>query len=527
MHVDERLPQGNAGRLRVDRRGVVRFAARHCGSPRSMWWGFRILGAKGSQVPCVWERTRRVLGSGGLAAAVPVMREADEEVYHRVPQPSCRYDRAAHRFEFVVPCRSDETWVYYCYPYGPAELDAFVRERLPEGSTSIIGRSAGGRPCLLISLTGPPSATPRRQVWLRARSHAGEVSGSYVLEGALVEALRRPKVLQRADLYAVPFVDVDGVHLGYYGKDRRPRDFNRDACLRPVRPEVRALLAAVDRLSGGRVDYAIDLHAPAPGDRTFLVPPHAALLTPAGWRRHAAFARALAAHAPAACPAPFEAFVQNARGSMNWAGDLFEQVATAFFWSKCGGLALTLETTYHRSGAPGTATGRLVDPPAWRRLGAALIAAIADDLAGRVRRIGRAPAPPSQARLGPWLRLNDLADCRATVAGRRLTLAATGKAPRALVATPAVDLAAPRRVVRYRLGPADRAARVQATVREMRGAPPLPTGRGATAALRLRPLPRWTYLPLPAALRVPLGRLVLEITNWTGSLTLDLGARQA
>jgi len=527
VRVDENLPQGNAGRLRIDAVGRVHFLARRAvrglrgATPRSMWWGFRILGAAGRRVTCLWEHTEQVLGAATLGAVVPVVCEAGHTAHRRVPERTCRFLPNARRFEFVVPCRSDETWVYSCYPYGPADLAAFLRRLSgdPRMAVHTISQSAGGRPCRLIRLHDP-DADPvsrhsrqrkrRRQVWLRARSHAGEVSGSYVLEGAILEALRRRALLRRADVCAVPFLDVDGVALGSYGKDRPPRDFNRDFCLRPRRPEVRAFLAAVARWSHGSVDYAFDLHAPAPGNASFLLAPHASLLTRADWAQHAAFARHLARRGPVSCPVPFERFSRDAGLSMDWAASLFEQTGTAFLWRRHGGLVFTVETAYHRN-----EDGRLVTPAGWRALGRALMATVADHLSGRVPALRRSPRRP-RGRLGPWLLVNRLSDCRATCRGTTVTLTPSGPLARAVLATPVL---APADRVRWSL---TGRASGRVFIREMAGQPPLPTGREAQAALELGTTRRWSSLPEPSGRTFRYRRILLEVTELDGALTLDL-----
>ncbi|MGH3671853.1 MAG: M14 family zinc carboxypeptidase [Pseudonocardiaceae bacterium] len=88
--------------------------------------------------------------------------------------------------------------------------------------------SERGRPVpLLVTKTAAP-----RVIVLTARHHACEAMASFVLEGAIEQFLRAKSsdqhVARRCDLFAVPFVDVDGVWAGDQGKGRQPWDHNRD-----------------------------------------------------------------------------------------------------------------------------------------------------------------------------------------------------------------------------------------------------------------------------------------------------------
>jgi hypothetical protein len=204
-------------------------------------------------------------------------------------------------------------------------------------------------------------------VWLTARHHAGEVPGSYVLEGLLQEVLRHPRWLQALTLHVAPAMDVDGVAEGWYGKERAPRDYNRDYCSRPCRPEVAALMAAAEEC--GRADVMLDLHAPAPGDASFLVPDNEPTLGPDEWQSVWELGAMLEALAPRRCPVRVADWHP---GTLNWTDTDLGQWSTGWFHERFGALVATLETTYHRSH-----DGRLVTSRDWLALGRALARALA------------------------------------------------------------------------------------------------------------------------------------------------------
>jgi len=367
----------------------VHFAARRDDSPLSMWWHFALQGTPRDELRLIWEHTNDVLGYSGLGRVVPVYRS--DRGWRRVPVGSCHYDAPAHRFRFAIPMEGRRVEVAYCYPYGLERAEALLAalQRHPGVRVRTIGESERGRPFRLVEMGHGDT-----HVWLTARHHAGEVSGAYVLEGLLQEAVRRPGLLERITIHAAPVMDVDGVAEGMYGKDRAPRDFNRDYVAAPCRPEVVALIGASEAV--GRVNIFMDLHAPAPGDGTFMVPVCEPLASVAHWDGVWELARFVEAFAPPACP--FRV-ADLSRGAMNWSGDLIMQTSTNFFQRRFDALAMTLETSYHRA-----CNGKLLTPSGWQALGRALLDAIAVKVGERpAPEVGHIELPPSLVpRLRDW-----------------------------------------------------------------------------------------------------------------------------
>lgn len=140
-------------------------------------------------------------------------------------------------------------------PYQQNELEAFlVRQPAVKASTLTLSRK--GRPVELLNVGHGP-----RRVLLTCRHHCCESLASYALEG-LLTAAAESDLGEQATLWAVPFVDKDGVEDGDQGKNRRPHDHNRDYGPRPLYPEV----AAIQQLAAGWGDtptaVALDLHCP-------------------------------------------------------------------------------------------------------------------------------------------------------------------------------------------------------------------------------------------------------------------------
>lgn len=95
-----------------------------------------------------------------------------------------------------------------------------------------------------------------------ARHHACEMIASYVLEGILEVALSDPWYRENTEILAIPFVDKDGVEDGDQGKNRKPRDHNRDYSGESVHESTKALREFAPGWSDGKLKFAMDLHCP-------------------------------------------------------------------------------------------------------------------------------------------------------------------------------------------------------------------------------------------------------------------------
>jgi hypothetical protein len=148
-------------------------------------------------------------------------------------------------------------------PYVQTNLDDFLKQNAsnPHLNKSVLTKSQKGREVELLKIgSSGPKVKP---MLVTGRHHAAETIASYVLEGFLQEAMSesdfakefRTKYL----LYAVPFVDKDGVEEGDQGKNRRPHDHNRDYGEKSIYPEIQAI-KKLDKEKNFR--FALDFHCP-------------------------------------------------------------------------------------------------------------------------------------------------------------------------------------------------------------------------------------------------------------------------
>lgn len=238
-----------------DGRWVVRFLSEPRSSPQSLWWHLEADNLQGKPVRFVWMNADQALGNANKLADIrPVMRHSGGG-WMRCPSVevvTADDGRRELAFEHTRP--SERVAVAFCYPYGLDHFRLAVDEaRLP--APDIIGVTGEGRPLPRLRL----SRRGEYGVYIMARQHAGETPGSWVLDGIM----RSLAADQGADWWIVPFVDLDGVENGDYGKDAHPWDFNRAWEQMPMRPEVLSIQADLRRFAARNSKrLVIDLHAP-------------------------------------------------------------------------------------------------------------------------------------------------------------------------------------------------------------------------------------------------------------------------
>ncbi len=149
-------------------------------------------------------------------------------------------------FTFTCIPGVQEVWFCMGIPYLQGELETFLLTR-PDIRKSVLCRTKRGRDAELLTIPGGG-----KKLFLTCRHHACEMMASYVMEGIL-------SAIRGYTVYAVPFVDKDGVEDGDQGKYRSPHDHNRDYWNTPVYPETAAIMCLLDEI---KPDVVLDLHCP-------------------------------------------------------------------------------------------------------------------------------------------------------------------------------------------------------------------------------------------------------------------------
>ena len=129
--------------------------------------------------------------------------------------------------------------VAMCYPYCPLDLQPLLGKSRGYWQDTAIGVTAMGR--RLERFFNVPGAVGRRMpgVYLIARQQAGDTPGSWVLDGFLqqISSVRKGPLM----VWAVPFVDLDGVLAGDSGRNTMPWAFDCAWTIPPRRHEIQML----------------------------------------------------------------------------------------------------------------------------------------------------------------------------------------------------------------------------------------------------------------------------------------------
>ncbi|MFH0759179.1 MAG: M14 family zinc carboxypeptidase [Bacteroidota bacterium] len=169
---------------------------------------------------------------------------------------------------FTYSFAREDTAAWFCtaIPYTQSNLESFLNTldstlQLKQDTLAI---SQEGRAIEELCIT-PVDSEPEIRVLLTARHHACEMMASYVLEGIIQAVIHDPSLAylrEHVEFMIIPFMDKDGVENGQQGKNRIPRDHNRDYDGNSLYASTSALREKVPGWSGGRLQVALDLHCP-------------------------------------------------------------------------------------------------------------------------------------------------------------------------------------------------------------------------------------------------------------------------
>ncbi len=143
--------------------------------------------------------------------------------------------QATRGSSFMYAFPSDAIDVRFCFafPYQAENLHRFLAAHQQNRSLKVetLCKSKRDRDVELIRL-GRLDGQAAHRIALTCRHHCCEMMASYVLEGIIEEVLVGNEdgrwLREHAELFIVPMVDKDGVEDGDQGKNRKPRDHNRD-----------------------------------------------------------------------------------------------------------------------------------------------------------------------------------------------------------------------------------------------------------------------------------------------------------
>ncbi|NLF21882.1 MAG: peptidase M14 [Lentisphaerae bacterium] len=221
------------------------------------YWAFRLRGAAGRTLDVRFAPNTPI---GMMGPAI----SADGGVTWRWGNESFTNDS----FKLTVPADEDELLVAFAPLYTQSHLDRFLAARASVGGWQrhVLCRTRKGRDVEWLAL-GAPATTAAHRVVFTARHHCCEMIANYAMEGIIDGVLADDATgdwLRRQVAFCfIPFADKDGVEDGDQGKNRRPRDHNRDYIGESMHVETAAIREFLPRWGGPNgVTAAIDLHCP-------------------------------------------------------------------------------------------------------------------------------------------------------------------------------------------------------------------------------------------------------------------------
>jgi hypothetical protein len=208
------------------------------------YWHFRVSGAGGrtlhfefTQNPVIGARGPAVSTDGGLTWNWLGAGESSRFSY--------RFSNNMNPVSFcmTIPYTTEE-WSRF--------LSGHTNNKHLRRETLCVSRK--GRPVEMLTC-GCINETPKNRVLIVARHHCCETLQSFALEGLIDYMLGDEPgaawMRSNVELLAIPFMDKDGVEDGDQGKNRMPRDHNRDYDEHGIYPEPTALISV-----------GLDLHCP-------------------------------------------------------------------------------------------------------------------------------------------------------------------------------------------------------------------------------------------------------------------------
>ncbi|MEX0777126.1 MAG: M14 family zinc carboxypeptidase [Phycisphaeraceae bacterium] len=258
LQIDADVPAGNVILERIEGDDVYFRPDLRDTEGHWFYWHFRLRGGAGRSL------TFHITSRDTLTEMGPAV-SYDAGRTWRWLGPSCVGENWTFRFD--CPADADDVLLSMGMTYTHAHWRAFTDRFTGDPRLHIaeLCRSRRGR-IVEQAVIGDPDIEPAYRLLLTARHHCCEAMASYALEGLLEAALSDDELGQwfgrNVRILAIPLVDPDGVEAGDQGKNRRPRDHNRDYDATPIYPETAAIRQLFPTWAQAGPTMAMDLHCP-------------------------------------------------------------------------------------------------------------------------------------------------------------------------------------------------------------------------------------------------------------------------
>jgi hypothetical protein len=251
LQIDAEFPGGNIVVDKVEGDSVSLHQDLRDTNGNWFYWQFRVRGAQG--------RTLRFQFTKGDVVGVqgPAVSLDGGESWAWLAKEGSK----STSFQFSFPADAKDARFCLSIPYLEKDLKKFLERHAADPNLKVETHCETKKGRVVERLkVGRPDA-PVRLIFT-ARHHACEMIASYLMEGILEEALADPWYREKVEIAAVPFMDKDGVEDGDQGKNRIPRDHNRDYSGESLYASTKAMREFAPKWSEGRVKLAMDIHCP-------------------------------------------------------------------------------------------------------------------------------------------------------------------------------------------------------------------------------------------------------------------------
>jgi len=219
------------------------------------YWNFGVKNAAGRTLTFVFTRNNRFTDQG-------VAFSTDQGMSWQWLNSNAFITRT---FSYTFPS-NDEVRFSMSMPYTQKNWENFITPLLshPLVTPDVLCTTRKGRKVEMLYINKGAKNIQYRVIFT-ARHHACEMMANYVMEGIIRSLLTAPSLQwlrTRATFLFIPFVDKDGVEDGDQGKNRIPRDHNRDYSDSSIHVETAALRKFLPEWEKGKPLISFDLHCP-------------------------------------------------------------------------------------------------------------------------------------------------------------------------------------------------------------------------------------------------------------------------
>lgn len=260
LQIDADFPGGNIVLDRIEGNDVHLHQDLRDTAGYWFYWNFRIRGAANLALTFHFPQSEK----SPIGVRGPAVSDDGGKTWRWLGAEKVR-DRS---FSYAFSADAVDVRFCFAFPYQHENLTALLKrhEKSPHLRVETLCKSKQGRDVELLLLGRLDGRAPQR-VALTCRHHCCEMMASYALEGIIDEVLSDGDdgrwLRENVEFFIVPMVDKDGVENGDQGKNRKPRDHNRDYAGPSIHPEVAAIRERLPAWSQGRLRFAMDMHCPS------------------------------------------------------------------------------------------------------------------------------------------------------------------------------------------------------------------------------------------------------------------------